>query len=75
MRTSSLVAAAIAIAGFAFTARVHSQIAPPAQTPLQQLQALKVQNQQLLQQQAATLTKIDEVQKQATQLRFLAARS
>lgn len=75
MKTSSLLAATIAVAGFAFTARVHSQIAPVPQTPLQQLQALKLQNQQLLQQQAATLIKIDEVQKQATQLRFLAARS
>ncbi|MDB6154756.1 MAG: hypothetical protein JWL90_3209 [Chthoniobacteraceae bacterium] len=57
----------------AWTGRLHSQ--NTVKTPLQQLQALKIQNQQLLEKQAATLTKLGEMEKEAQQLKFLTKRS
>lgn len=53
---------------------LHSQ-APVAKSPLDQLKALKARNATLLEQQKQTLLKLDEVDKQAEQIRFLAKRS
>jgi hypothetical protein len=65
----------IAISAFTFTSHLHSQAPAAPKTPLQQVQALKAQNQQVLEKQAATLVKLDALQKEAAQIKFLAARS
>jgi hypothetical protein len=54
---------------------VHSQ-APAAQpkTVLQQLQAMKAQNQAVLEKQTALLLKLEDLQKEAAQVKFLAKR-
>ena len=74
MKTFSIYFA-LATAAFTLTARLHSE--PPAvpKTPLQQVQALNAQSQQVIEKQAATLVKLDELQKEAAQIKFLAARS
>ncbi|MES2570884.1 MAG: hypothetical protein V4710_12630 [Verrucomicrobiota bacterium] len=73
MKRISLIA--LIVAGI-WTGRLYSQLAPvTVKTPLQQIQALKVQNQQLLEKQAATLTKLIEMEKEASQLKFLTKRS
>jgi hypothetical protein len=67
----------LAIAASLFTAAgLHSQSPAPApRTPQQTLQAIKMQNQKLLEQQAATLQKLEEMHKAAQQLRILARRT
>ena len=57
------------------TSDVRSQAAAPLQTALQQLQAMRLQNQQLIDKQTATITKLDELQLQAQQLKFFGKRS
>ena len=53
---------------------LHSQ-APVAKSPVDQLKVLKATNAALLEQQKQTLLKLDEIDKQAEQIRFLAKRS
>ena len=74
MKTAYIYLVATLVA-FAFTAQLKSQAPEAPKTPLQQLQALKLQNQQVLEKQTATLLKLDELQKEAAQIKFLAARS
>ncbi|HEV7867114.1 MAG TPA: hypothetical protein VGO90_05500 [Chthoniobacteraceae bacterium] len=57
------------------TSDVRSQAAAPPRSALQQLQAIVVQNQQLIQRQAATVAKLEELQLQAQQLKFFGKRS
>jgi hypothetical protein len=47
----------------------------PAGTPLQQLRMIRDQNVKLLEQQAATLLKLEELEKAAEQLKIFAKRS
>ena len=63
------------VAAFTFGARVHSQNAAAPKTPLQQLQEMRAKNQLLLEKQTATLVRLDELHKQAAQLRFFTKRS
>ena len=63
-----------AAAILAFSGSLHSQNAP-AKSPLETLQTLKAQNAALLEKQAATLLKLDEVAKEAQQIKFLGKRS
>ena len=63
-----------AMAAFSLTAALHSQSPAAPKTPLQHAQAIKLQNQQMLEKQAATLVKLDELQKEAAQIRFLTKR-
>lgn len=63
-----------AAAIIAFSGSLHSQNVP-AKTPLEALQTLKAQNTALLEKQAATLVKLDEVAKEAQQIKFLGKRS
>ena len=65
------IAAASLLAG---VANLHSQ-APAPRTPRQALEAMKTQNQKLLEQQTATLQKLEELHKAAQQLRFMARRT
>ncbi len=53
---------------------LHSQ-SPGAKSPPEQLKALNAANAKLIEQQKQTLIKLDEVAKQADQVRVLAARS
>ncbi len=55
-------------------APLHSQ-APAKQSAIERLQTLKAQNEKLLEQQAATLQRLEEIQKEAQQLRILARRT
>ena len=67
-----LVAACVLFAG----TRLHSQApAAAAKTPLELLQTMKAQNQTLLEKQTATMVKLDELQKEAAQIRFMTKRS
>jgi hypothetical protein len=60
----------------ALSATLRSQ-APNAsgKTPLQTLQAMKLQNQQLAEKQAQTLLRLDEIEKETQQLKFLGKRT
>ena len=64
------------IAGCAFLAgaRVHSLAQGPRSARVT-LQTLKEQNQKLIEQQTATLEKLDDAEKQASQLRTFSMRS
>lgn len=74
MKTPILFSLTIA-AAFTLTASLHSQSAAAPKTQLQQLQEMRAKNQQQLEKQTATLVKLDELQKQAAQLRFFTKRS
>ena len=63
-----------AAAIIALSGSLHSQNAP-AKSPLETLQTLKAQNASLLEKQAATLLKLDEIAKEAQQIKFLGKRS
>ena len=53
---------------------LHSQ-SPAEKTPLETLQTMKKQNAALIETQAATLVKLDEIAKEAEQLKILGKRS
>jgi hypothetical protein len=73
MKTSTPTLITLA-ALLALAVNLHSQgIAP--KTPLDQLKALKAKNIELLETQKATLLKLDEMDKQAEQMRFFSKRS
>jgi hypothetical protein len=63
-----------ALAGLALTAQLQSQAPAAPKTPLEQLRTVKAQNQQLLEKQTATIVKLDELQKEAAQIRFMSKR-
>jgi len=69
--TSSLLVAASLLV---LAVNLHSQ-APLPKSPADQLKALKAKNDQLIEQQKQTLLKLDEMEKQADQIRLLAKRS
>ncbi len=52
---------------------LHSQNAP-AKSPLDQVKALQGKNAGLIEKQQATLLKLEELEKQAEQIRFLTSR-
>lgn len=54
---------------------LHSQAPAAAPSPQQILQAMKLKNQELLARQAATLQKLDDLEKEAEQLKIFAKRS
>lgn len=72
---TSLLFIVTAFAGMALTSHLHSQAPAAPKTPLEQLRMLKAQNQQLLEKQTATMLKLDELQKEAAQIRFMAKRA
>ena len=72
MNRSTLLILAVAVA-LGTTLHVRSQAPLPA-SPLEALQTIKAQNQKTLEQQNATLKKLEEIQKEAAQLRILARR-
>jgi hypothetical protein len=56
-------------------ALLHSQTAEPPKAPLEVLRALKASNAQLIDQQKKTLDGLDELQKNADQLKIYGKRS
>ncbi len=68
--TLALVVAAV----IGFAANLHSQGVAPKST-LDRLKEVKAKNDDLIEKQKATLTKLDEMDKQAEQMRFLTKRS
>ncbi len=66
-----------AAATVALTASLHSQSAAPAapKTPLEALQQMKAANAALVEKQNATLLKLDEIGKDAQQLKIFGKRS
>jgi Spy/CpxP family protein refolding chaperone len=65
------VAAAIALGT---AVHVRSQAPAEATSPIEALQLIKAGNQKIIDQQDATLKRLDEVEKEAQQLRILARR-
>jgi hypothetical protein len=55
-------------------ARVNSQAPGAPKTVLQQLQAMKAQNQVLLEKQTALLLRLEDLNKEASQVKFLTKR-
>jgi hypothetical protein len=70
------IAFLVLVAAFALGlgARVHSQAPAAPKTVLQQLQVMKGQNQLHLEKQTALLLKLEELNKEASQVKFLAKR-
>jgi len=73
MKTSApfLLVAIAALLSLAANLRSQAPVPKPA---IEQLRALKARNIELIEKQNATLLKLDEIQKQAEQMRFLGAR-
>jgi cell shape-determining protein MreC len=67
----SIVGALVLALGHA----AQSQAPAAPQTPLQRLQSMKAKNKELIDRQAETLKKLDELQLEAQQLKFLGKRS
>lgn len=66
--------AIVAAVALGFSASVHSQAPAQPVTVLQHLQAMREQNKTLLEKQTALLLRLEELQKQAAQVKFLASR-
>lgn len=74
MKTPFLILLSVGVM-LAMSTSVRSQLPGSPQTHLQQLQTIKVQNDKLIERQAATLQKLEELQLQAQQIKFLGKRS
>jgi hypothetical protein len=74
MKTLTLSLATAALT-FALVASVYSQAPAVAKSPLQQLQEMKTKNQALIEKQAGALQKLEVIQKEAEQVKFLAKRT
>ena len=64
-----------ATALFALALNLHSQTPAAAKSPLEILQAMKAKNQELLEKQAQTLQKLDEIEKESGQIKILGKRT
>lgn len=73
MNRFSFLALALTLV-LSFAARVHSQSTAVPRNPVQLLQAMKAANQAQLEKQTALMLKLDELQKEAAQIKFLAKR-
>lgn len=73
MKTSAPFLIVAAAALLSLVANLHSQ-APLPKSAIEQLRAVKAKNTELIEKQNATMLKLDEIQKQAEQMRFLGAR-
>jgi hypothetical protein len=73
-RTASLPVRLLTSAVLAFAVRAQTPATTATKTTLQVLEAMKVENASVIQRQAALLLKLDELQKEAAQIKFLAKR-
>lgn len=71
----ALVFSLVAVSVFMLGSVAHSQAPGVPQTTLQRLEALRAKNKELLDRQAETLKKLDEMEQQAEQVKFLGKRS
>lgn len=60
---------------FALATSLHSQAPGAARTPLQELQDIKAKNQLQIEKQSALLPKLEELEKNAHQLKFFGKRT
>jgi uncharacterized protein HemX len=74
MNKLTLIALTAAFA-LSATGLLHSQAQGVPKTPLQQLQDIKTKNQQQIDKQAALLQKLEELDKNAQQLRIMGRRN
>jgi hypothetical protein len=74
MKTITLTLATAAIA-FALTAHLHSQTPAGPKPPQVRLEEMKLKNKELLEKQAGALQKLEAIQKEAEQVKFLAKRT
>lgn len=70
----SLIFTVVAVLALSLGMHVHSQSVAGAKNVAQQLQAMKEANAALLQKQTALLLKLDELQKEAEQTKFMVKR-
>lgn len=76
MKTLGLSICAVAlIAAFAAENAAHSQAPVVPQTPVQRLEALAAKNKKLIETQQATLKKLEEMELQSQQLKFMGRRT
>ena len=73
-RAASLPLALLASGILAFAVRAQTPAASAPKTTLQFLEELKVENAAMVQRQNALLLKLEELQKEASQIKFLAKR-
>jgi len=73
-RTASLPVLLLASVALVFTVRAQTPTSGAPKTPLQILQAMKVDNAAVIERQAALLLKLEELHKEAGQIKFLAKR-
>lgn len=73
MKTSMIIV--VFGAAFGLAAHLHSEAPGAANTPLQQAQALKAKNLEIIQKQTATLEKLDDLAKDAQQLKIFGKRT
>lgn len=73
-RAASLPLALLASAVLALVVRGQTPAADAPKTTLQLLEVMKVENAALVQRQAALLLKLEELHKEASQIKFLAKR-
>ena len=72
----TLLSLTLSVAAFlALAANLHAQAPAAPQSPAQMLQAMKAKNQDIIEKQAQTLQKLDELAKEAEQLKIFAKRS
>ena len=74
MNRTPLILAIAAAAAFPFASAVMSQTAAAPKSTLQQLQEMRAKNQATLEKQTALLLKLEELNKDATQIKFLTKR-
>ena len=65
----------VAIGAFTLTQLAHSQAPAAAQTAAQRLQTIRAKNKEILDRQTETLKKLEELQLEAQQVKFLGKRS
>jgi hypothetical protein len=74
MNRTLFITTALALAAFSgLNLKARSQAATP-QSTLQQLETMRAANQLLLEKQTALLIKLEDLQKEATQIKFFAKR-
>ena len=72
----TLLSLTLSIAAFlALSLNLHSQATIAPKAPLQILQAMKAKNQELIEKQAQTLLKLDELEREAEKIKVLAKRT
>ncbi len=74
MKTPAIFFAAVAVA-LALGSPAHSQNPTLPQTPIQRLEAIRTKNKQLIDKQTETLKKLEELELQSQQIKFLGKRT